>query len=345
MSFKPDSYCPDSIKQFHHNNVITRRCEWCGLLNPNFIVVRESSIKSESNIIGNRGASVKSKPEVVDLLDDSPATPSRPIPPAQRRGMAALHIPIIPKLEIGHANREVKAVNERIKAREKQVGIDTRPFTIHFSLGLARFTWDDAGDSGRWDPWPQSWTVSEANRFLTSDELQRSLKANLKPDKKRSKMNKWLFPKEEGTWTLCHHMPAKSGASKDIASWDEPRLLSEVLDSGPYVVSTVQGKNSKVYSLFFCWMPDPVTPELSPTTSPAKTPSKNKTSRKIKSEPSPEASTAKGKRPRSFTSSELASLSKRSGATTRRRAQAVTQLEDVDDDELPPFEELLKSEG
>jgi hypothetical protein len=46
-----------------------------------------------------------------------------------------------------------------------------------------------------------------------------------------------------------------------------------------------------------------------------------------------------------LTSSELASLSKRSGVTTRRRAQAVTQLEDVNDDELPPVEELLKSEG
>jgi hypothetical protein len=86
---------------------------------------------------------------VIDLLDDSPITSSRSIPPTQRRGAAALHIPIIPKLKIGHANQEVKAVNERIKAREKQVDIDARPFIIHFSLGLARFTWDDSGESGR----------------------------------------------------------------------------------------------------------------------------------------------------------------------------------------------------
>jgi hypothetical protein len=46
-------------------------------------------------------------------------------------------------------------------------------------------------------------------------------------------------------------MPAKSGASKDIAEWDEARLLSDILDSGPYVVTAVPGKNSKVYSLFF----------------------------------------------------------------------------------------------
>jgi hypothetical protein len=75
-----------------------------------------------------------------------------------------------------------------------------------------------------------------------------------------------------------------------------------------------------------------------------KTLSKKKTIRKIKSEDSLEPSAAISKRLRLLTSSELASLSKRSGVTTRRRAQAETQLKDVDDDELPSVEELVKSE-
>jgi hypothetical protein len=54
--------------------------------------------------------------------------------------MVALYIPIIPKLKIGYANQEVKIVNERIKAREKQIDINAKPFIIHFSLKLARFT-------------------------------------------------------------------------------------------------------------------------------------------------------------------------------------------------------------
>jgi hypothetical protein len=79
------------------------------------------------------------------------------------------------------------------------------------------------------------------------------LKSQLAPDKKRLKLNQWLFPKEEGEWKLAYYMPPKgSGISKDITEWHEERLLSEVLDSGPYVSITVAGKNSKVYSLFFC---------------------------------------------------------------------------------------------
>jgi hypothetical protein len=91
-------------------------------------------------------------------------------------------------------------------------------------------------------------------------------------------------------------------------------------------------------------MPDPVTLKLLFTISSVKTSSKNKITRKVKSEPSPETPTAKSKRLRSFTFSELASLSKRSGVITRRRAQAVTQLKDVDNNELPSVEELVKSE-
>jgi hypothetical protein len=68
----------------------------------------------------------------------------------------------------------------------------------------------------------------------------------------------------------------------------------------------------------------------------------------------------KGKRPRLFTSSELTSLPKRAGVTTRRRAriveavEAVAQLGEDDDEgegddegeegELPSLEELVKQE-
>jgi hypothetical protein len=77
---------------------------------------------------------------------------------------------------------------------------------------------------------------------------------------------------------------------------------------------------------------------------PIKTPSKKKTIRKVKSEDSPEPLAVISKRPRLLTSSELALFFKRSGVTTRRRAQAEIQLKDVDDDELPSVEELVKSE-
>jgi hypothetical protein len=85
--------------------------------------------------------------------------------------------------------------------------------------------------------------------------------------------------------------------------------------------------------------------------SPVNTPSRKKATSKARQEPSPEASIAKGKRPRSLTSPELTSLLKRAGVTTRRRAQAVeavAQLGEGDDEgeegELPSLEELVKQE-
>jgi hypothetical protein len=156
-------------------------------------------------------------------------------------------------------------------------------------------------------------------------------------------------------------MPPKgSGISKDIAEWHEERLLSEVLDSGPYVSTTVAGKNSKVYSLFFCWMPDGVNSEHTSEPSPVKTPSKaskktttktikqEKTTKKIKQKDLSKPLAAQGKRPRSLSSLELATLPKRPGATTRRRAEAVEQIGEGDEsgeEEFRSVEEILKQKG
>jgi hypothetical protein len=63
-------------------------------------------------------ASVKPKTEIINLLNNnSPVL--RLIFFIRRRGALIIYLFFIPNLELGHANKEIKAVNERIKLREK----------------------------------------------------------------------------------------------------------------------------------------------------------------------------------------------------------------------------------
>jgi hypothetical protein len=138
-------------------------------------------------------------------------------------------------------------------------------------------------------------------------------------------------------------MPSKSQYPRDIAPWSTKRLLSDIVEGGPYEQKVIQGTNKKQFLLFFCWMPEPLSSSSS-SASPAPTPiptprPKKKGGRRIKLEPSPSPS-AGAKRPRSLTTAEVASLPKRPGAVTRRKAQAMGPGEE---EELEPLEDILRA--
>jgi len=205
-------------------------------------------------------------------------------------------------------------------------------YGVRMWQSVPRFSWDD-DDDGKWKQWPRNFTVVEMNRYLTSADLQDSIKGGIQIDKRRSKLYDWLHPKEEGSWSLAHSITGRS-QPRDIAPWEDRRLLSEVMEQGAYEQKPIQGTNKKHFLLHLCWMPEaPSQPS----------PSKKRTSKKkTKKESLPAAPHTAWTSKRSRTASgEHPPNPKRAGATTRRRAQALAEVgEDLEDD-LPTLEDLL----
>ena len=86
---------------------------------------------------------------------------------------------------------------------------------------------------------------------------------------KRDNVTKWLNPTVTGDWVLGHINPIKGGS--EIATWNEPKLLSDVIDSGAYDQCKVQGSTRKIVTLWLYWTPEP--PEPAPQDPPTPTPS------------------------------------------------------------------------
>jgi hypothetical protein len=158
--FNPLDACPMSRELLHHRTVTTIRCGPCGLLNPAF-----DASPTSPKLPERRRAKPPIDAEVIDV-DDSPVP--KPIPPPQRRGLAT-KIPAIPDFKLGYAEKD------RQTTKPKSGHTPTAP-TVHFSVGVAKYTWNELGDvdEGCWSTASDYWTVTEDNRVLTRRPTKRS---------------------------------------------------------------------------------------------------------------------------------------------------------------------------
>ncbi len=275
-SVNSEDWCPKSKlpNGYDHRELDNSylRCPACNKPNPNYI---EQAIKLEPK--KERKPVIKVDSEGVDIIDLSGDTPPRP---AQRRGkLASAATPaslipsrsslFVPGFRSGNAEQERQRVNQKIADRTRQTGINEVPASVSFAIGLARFV-SGVDEVPKWEPWNRTYTVVEGNRHLTSDELQASIWSQLDFDPRRSKLNEWLKA-EGGSWTLSHFT---GGKPRDIAPWKDQRLLSEVVEQGPYEQKPIQGTSKKQFQLHFCWEPDEVA--TSPPTKETKRSKKRK---------------------------------------------------------------------
>jgi len=287
--------------------------------------------------------------EVIEI-DESP-TPPRPIPPpqglplAQRRGLAT-QIPSLPNFKLGYAEKERQLVDQRLAERKTKTSFIPSIPTLHFSVGIAHWVYDEQGDDeGHWIGASNQWSIDEDNRELTSDTLLASLLSQATNQSKRANLKKWLHC-DGGDWSLGHTNPVK-GPARDIAPWDQARLLSTVIDSGAYEQKLITGTARKLVLVWLYWTPEPP-PNLPPTPSPCKASKKGgkkgtkkgkaiKAEKVVKTEPEPTS-----KRSRAI-SGEM-STAKRVVTRLQIRAQKEEPTTDEDFEE-GAGEDLLEGDG
>jgi len=335
--FDRDTYCGKSKlpEGLHHNTVKTYRCPGCNYRNPTFQERRPPS-----------GA------EIIPISDDSPGPPPRPIEPIPvKSSRAATHIPTIPGLVIGHADIERQRANQRQADRKTKTGIKATNPTIHFSIGVTRYSWNILGDDGDWSPAERgkNWSIDLANSELSSEGLLHNLLTELMRQNKRADVAKWLAPEEEGDWAISHTNPMKH-AVREIAPWTDTRLLSEVIEQGAYELKPVGTK--KLVQLWLCWQPEPPpapSPEPLDTPTPVrKVPIKGKGAKKVvkqevKTQPPSSTSSTPlvlPKRPRAI--STETPVRKRGAVTRALKALRSTAEEDDDGEQLEPLDRLLQ---
>jgi hypothetical protein len=162
-------------------------------------------------------------------------------PPAKRRGTQSTQIPDMPDFKLGYAEKEREMANQRVQDRKTKTG-KPRPENqdrlysplIHFAVGVAHFHWDElAAGEGNWTAATNQWSVDEDNRDISSQRLLDSILKEMRLRTKRDNLTKWLHPGGLGDWTLGHTNPTKL-TPRDIVTWDDARLLSEVIDAGSY---------------------------------------------------------------------------------------------------------------
>jgi hypothetical protein len=316
--FNPSDACPKSKELLFHSTVTTVRCGRCTLLNPNYI---ESPDKP---LVGLARPPIEK--EIIEIesspTQPTPTSPLQGLPPAQRRGLAT-QIPILPTFKLGYAEKERQLVDQRLTERKTKTAFIPSIPTVHFSVGVAHWAYDDLGDDeGYWTSASNQWSVDEDNRELTSDTLVASLLHQASNQCKRANLKKWLHC-DGGDWSLGHTNPAKMPA-RDIAPWDQARLLSTVIDSGAYEQKVIPGTARKLVFVWLYWTPEPP-PGPAPTPTPSKAGKKGakkaikkeqgiKAEKEVKAEPE---STSKRRR---AISGEV-STTKRPNTTTRKQAK------------------------
>src|SRR5271156_2926179 len=92
----------------------------------------------------------------------------------------------------------------------------------------------------------------QALEHLSSDDLLSNLLRELTSSVKGTETLRLLKLRQGGDWVLSHTNPA-TRAIREIAQWQEKRLLSEVIDEDAYDVKLVATK--KLVSLWLCWQP------------------------------------------------------------------------------------------
>jgi hypothetical protein len=343
--FEATGSCPNSLEVIDHSKVTTVRCGPCGLLNPR-----------HSKLVARARARTPPSIEIIEIKD-SPVDPrSAPprggstaeqgIKPARRRGLAT-HIPSLPDLKLGHAEKERQAADQRVADRKPKTGYIALIPVVHFSVGIAHFTWDDdSDDQGFWNAANHQWSVDQDNRSMTSDSLQHSILFGVAKQSKRANLKKWVYPDangERGEWSFGHTNPTKV-SPRDIATWEDTRMLSTVVDSGPYEQKPVPGTTRKLVSLWLYWTPNEPERDEPPIPIPRKRQKANKTApiktessakseiktessvkSEVKDEPPPPVTPATVRRYKSGALiSAPTSAAKRSGATVTRRALAAS---------------------
>lgn len=365
--FNPTDICPESRELLEHSTIITVRCGKCRKLNPNFNSPQPQTSAFPSHLPDRRNQT-KSLPvehEVI-VVDDSPGASAGPasststaLIPAARRRAHATSIPSLPNFKLGYAETERQHVNQIVAERKPRTNFAMSTPTVHFTIMVAHFTWDLAivDDLGFWTAANNQWSIDENNRHVTYEDLLASILAQAMSQTSRSNVKKWLEPQvKEGKWCLGHTNPSKSGTqSRDIVTWDVPRLLSSVIDSGPYEQKPVTGTARKLVTLWLYWTPEQPPLESFVEASPQK-PKREKAmgkkeskgekasrkNNKVSGVKVESVGTTKHARP---ISGEISASKRSIGAVTRGQAARTTSVpfkKEESDTEFVPVEDLLK---
>ncbi len=330
--FNASEACPKSKELLFHSTVTTVRCGRCTLLNPNYI---ESPGKQP---VGPTRTLIDK--EVIEI-EESPTTPkpTQGIPPAQRRGLAT-QIPTLPNFKLGNAEKERQLVDQRLAERKTKTAFLPMIPTIHFSIAVAHWVYNNLeDDEGHWISASSQWSIDEDNRELTSDALVVSLLSQTIKQSKRANLKKWVSC-DGGDWSLGHTNPVK-GPARDVAPWDQPRLLSTVIDSGAYEQKIITGTARKLVFVWLYWTPEPPPAVQASTPTPQRPTKKGKKGKDIKEEKDVKVEPTL-KRLRA--ASGEVSVPKRFGIVTRRQAKALDEGPSEDDD-LQSLSEMLGGVG
>jgi hypothetical protein len=337
--FNASEACPKSKELLFHSAVTTVRCGRCTLLNPNYIESPGKQLVSPTRAPIDK--------EIIEI-EESPTTPKPAIPPAQRRGLAT-QIPTLPNFKLGYAEKERQLVDQRLTERKTKTSFLPAIPIIHFSVAVAHWVYNDLeGDEGHWITASSQWSIDEDNRELTSDALLVSLLSQTNKQSKRAILKKWVSC-DGGDWSLGHTNPVK-GPARDVAPWDQPRLLSTVIDSAAYEQKIVVGTARKLVSVWLYWTPEP------PPAVQASIPTPRRPTKKTKIKKEKGIKEEKGVREgkgikveptlkRLRAASGEVSVPKRSGVvTTRRQAKALDEGPSEDDD-LESLTEMMGGVG
>jgi hypothetical protein len=333
--FNPSDACPKSKELLFHSTVATVRCGRCTLLNPNYV---ESPGKQ---LVGPAPPPIEK--EIIEIEESptppTPVPPPQGLPPAQRRGLAT-QIPTLPNFKLGYAEKERQLVDQRLTERKTKTAFIPAIPTVHFSVAVAHWVYGDLeDDEGHWIGASNQWSVDEDNRELTSDVLVASLLYQANHQSKRPNLKKWLDC-DGGDWSLGHTNPVK-GPARDIAPWDQAKLLSTVIDSGAYEQKIIAGTTRKLVFVWLYWTPESPPGVQSPIPSPrkpAKKALKKEKGIKVKKEVEPEPEPTP-KRSRAI-SGEV-STAKRSNALTRQQAK-VLEEGPASEEDLQTLAEMLQ---
>jgi hypothetical protein len=212
----------------------------------------------------------------------------------------------------------------------------------------------------KWKKAPTSWMKAEGNRKITSEELLQSLLAKVRLELDRVTYKQWLAPSESGNWLLCHQL-TQQGYPVIVEAWNEPLLLSEIIDAHPFRVHAGEGKKGPTVGIWLCFQPDDAPDSTNDTPTPTPTPKEPKKKGKAKADIKKEIKQeikkeAVDKRPRSASSAQLNKPAKRlpvRQGNAATQARAMEQVEEVDllhtgddvEDDLPPLEQLTQRKG
>jgi hypothetical protein len=64
---------------------------------------------------------------------------------AKRRGLI-IYIPSLPDLKLGYIEKKRQAADQRMAERKPKTGYITFVPTVHFSINITYFTWDEYSD-------------------------------------------------------------------------------------------------------------------------------------------------------------------------------------------------------